>query len=66
VPLRIGPLELIIVMVIVLVIFGVGKLPEIGSAMGRSIRDFRKAQLDEEHPDVAPSGRETGGRGGHS
>jgi len=53
-------------MVIVLVIFGVGKLPEIGSAMGRSIRDFRKAQLDEEHPDVAPSGRETGGRGGHS
>ena len=40
-PSWIGPTELIIVLVIVLIIFGVGKLPEIGGAMGKAIREFR-------------------------
>ena len=39
-----GPTELIIVLVIVLIIFGVGKLPEIGGAMGKAIREFRSSQ----------------------
>ncbi len=39
---KIGPMELVIIMVIVLIIFGAGKLPEIGSSMGKAIRSFRK------------------------
>ena len=40
----IGTTELIIVLVIVLIIFGVGRLPEIGGAMGKAIREFRRSQ----------------------
>ena len=48
-PFHVGPTELIIVLVIVLVIFGVGRLPEVGGAMGKAIREFRSSQsgLDE-------------------
>ena len=45
-PFRLGPMELIIVLVIVMVIFGVGKLPQIGGAMGKAIREFRKSQTE--------------------
>ena len=38
-----GPWELIIILVIVLIIFGAGKLPEIGSGLGIGIRNFKKA-----------------------
>lgn len=47
-PLGLGPTELIIVLVIVLVVFGAGKLPEVGSALGRGIREFRSAQNEPE------------------
>jgi sec-independent protein translocase protein TatA len=39
----IGVPELIVILVIALVIFGPGKLPEIGSALGKGIKDFKKA-----------------------
>ena len=39
----IGPMELIIILVIVMIIFGVGRLTEIGSVLGRSIREFRNS-----------------------
>ena len=39
---RIGPMEILIIMVIVMIVFGVGKLPEIGGGLGRGIRDFKK------------------------
>lgn len=47
---KIGWPEALIVLVIVLVVFGAGKLPQIGGALGKSIREFRKAKdgLDEE------------------
>ncbi len=45
---HIGPTELIILLVIVLIIFGVGRLPEIGGALGRGIREFRKGTSDED------------------
>lgn len=38
-----GMPEMIIILVIVLVVFGAGKLPELSSAMGKSIRNFKKA-----------------------
>jgi sec-independent protein translocase protein TatA len=38
----IGAPELIIILIVALIIFGPGKLPEIGGALGKGIRDFRK------------------------
>ncbi len=49
-----GTTELIIVLVIVLVIFGAGKLPEVGGALGKGIRNFRRATKGEEDLDVTP------------
>ncbi len=43
-PFRLGPTELIIILVIVILVFGVGKLPEIGRNVGKAIREFRKHQ----------------------
>lgn len=45
-PFNVGPLELIIILVIALLILGPGKLPEVGSSLGKSIREFRKAASD--------------------
>ncbi|MFQ5933122.1 MAG: twin-arginine translocase TatA/TatE family subunit [Dehalococcoidia bacterium] len=47
-PFHIGPMELVIVLVIILVLFGVGRLPEIGGAMGKAIRGFRKSVASED------------------
>ena len=42
----IGFPELMIILVIIMIIFGAGKLPEIGSAFGRSIKNFKKSMKD--------------------
>lgn len=39
---NIGPLELLMILVIVLVIFGAKRVPEIGASIGRGIREFKK------------------------
>jgi len=44
----IGFPELMIILVIIMIIFGAGKLPEIGSAFGNSIRNFKKSMKDAE------------------
>jgi len=44
----IGMPELIIILVIILIIFGAGKLPEIGAGMGKAIRNFRGATTEPE------------------
>ena len=58
---RIGPMELVIVLFIILIIFGAGRLPEIGSALGKGIKEFRKGQSGQEEGEVVveakPSGR---------
>ncbi len=41
-----GPLELVIILVIALLILGPGKLPDVGAALGKSIKEFRKASAD--------------------
>ena len=41
----IGVMELVIILVIIMVIFGVGRLPEVGGALGKAIREFRKSQI---------------------
>lgn len=43
-----GPWELAIILVIVVIIFGVGKLPEIGGALGKGIKEFRTNATDAE------------------
>ncbi len=43
---NLGPTELIIILVIALLVLGPGKLPEVGTALGKSIREFRKAASD--------------------
>ena len=43
-----SPLHLIIVLVIAVLVLGPGKLPEVGTALGKSIREFRKASTDVE------------------
>ena len=43
---NIGPVELVVILVIALVVIGPGKLPEVGSALGKSIKEFRKAATD--------------------
>ncbi|PID40509.1 MAG: twin-arginine translocase TatA/TatE family subunit [Proteobacteria bacterium] len=49
----IGVPELVIILVIILIIFGVGKLPEIGGGMGKAIRNFKDASnaADAESPE---------------
>ena len=42
----IGMPELIIILVIILIIFGAGKLPEIGAGLGKGIKNFKKATKD--------------------
>jgi sec-independent protein translocase protein TatA len=39
----IGVPELLVILVVALIIFGPGRLPEVGSALGRGIRDFRRS-----------------------
>jgi sec-independent protein translocase protein TatA len=55
----IGIPELIIILVIVLVIFGANKLPEIGSGMGKAIKNFKKATNEPEEIDVTPKGKDS-------
>ena len=43
---HLGTTELIIILVVVVVVFGAGKLPEIGGALGKGLKDFRKATTD--------------------
>ena len=43
---NIGPGELILILIIALVIIGPGRLPDVGAALGKSIREFRKASTD--------------------
>lgn len=48
-----GTTELILILVIVVVLFGAGKLPEIGSGLGKAIKNFKKASNDSEI-DISP------------
>ena len=55
----IGPTEIIILLVIILIVFGAGKLPEIGSAIGKGMRSFKKEtqgpdKLDEGNSEKEP------------
>ncbi len=51
------PIHLLVILVIALIVFGPGKLPELGAGLGKSIREFKKALSDAEkeaHPPDKP------------
>ena len=50
----IGMPEMLVILVIVLIIFGAGKLPEIGGAIGKGIKNFKKSVREDEEIDVTP------------
>jgi sec-independent protein translocase protein TatA len=51
----IGMPELVVILVIILIIFGAGKLPQIGEGLGKGIRNFKKSTKDkDEEIDVTP------------
>jgi len=55
-----GPLELVIILAIVILIFGVGRLGKVGSELGRGIRNFRQAlsgQEGEDEPSESDEGQ---------
>ncbi len=49
-----GMPELIVILVIVLVVFGAGRLPEIGGALGKSIRNFKRSADGKDEIDITP------------
>ncbi len=52
------PTHLILILVIVLIIFGPGKLPEIGGSLGKSIHEFKRSFSSEDEAQAKPSGSE--------
>ena len=44
---KLGPWEIALILVIILLVFGVGKLPQVGGAIGKSLKAFRKGQSGE-------------------
>ena len=56
-PFHIGPWEIALILVIILIVFGVGKLPQVGGALGKGIRAFKKGQRgeDDEEEEVKKS-----------
>lgn len=52
-----GTTELVLILIIIFVIFGAGKLPEIGSAMGKAIKSFKKS-VNETEIDITPKEEE--------
>lgn len=59
---RIGPLEAVIILSVVLIVFGVGRLPEIGGAVGKAIREFRRETKNLEEDQAVKEQETTGSR----
>ncbi|MGE4318408.1 MAG: twin-arginine translocase TatA/TatE family subunit [Deferribacterales bacterium] len=56
-----GSQEILIILVIALVVFGAGKLPQIGDGMGKAIKNFKKAAKDaEDVVDITPKSNDQG------
>ena len=52
-PFRVGPWEIGLILMIILIVFGVGKLPQVGGAIGKGLRAFKKGQAGEDDEAVA-------------
>lgn len=47
-----GTQELLIILVLVMIIFGAGKLPQVGSSLGKGLRNFKKGMNDADDEDI--------------
>lgn len=56
-----GTTEMMIILVLVLVVFGAGKLPEIGSSLGKGLRSFKKAVNERDEIDITPKDEDKDG-----
>ena len=56
-PFRIGPWEIGLILVIILIVFGVGKLPQVSSAIGKGLRAFRQGQRGEDEEEEEPGAK---------
>ena len=52
---NLGPMELLLILLIVLVVFGAGKLPQLGRGLGEGIRNFKQAVRDGEQDATKPT-----------
>jgi sec-independent protein translocase protein TatA len=57
-----GMPELLVILVIVLIVFGAGELPEIGGAIGKGIKNFKKSIRDNDEIDVTPDSKKIGSK----
>jgi sec-independent protein translocase protein TatA len=57
-PFNLGPTELIIILVIIIVLFGAGRISKIAGEMGQGIREFRKGLSSEDKPAEKPEDKE--------
>jgi sec-independent protein translocase protein TatA len=58
-----GMPELLVILVIVVIVFGAGKLPEIGSGIGQGIKNFKKATRDADKQEKIEEKNKEGGSG---
>lgn len=56
--MRMGFGEILIVLVVVLLVFGANKIPQLGDALGKGIRNFRKSSREDDAIDVTPERRQ--------
>lgn len=51
--------EMLVILVVILLLFGSKKLPEIGSGLGRAIKNFKKATIEPDEIDITPQASRT-------
>jgi sec-independent protein translocase protein TatA len=54
-PFNLGPMEMVFVMVVLLLLFGAKRLPELGSGLGKGIREFKRTMSDVNAEITAPA-----------
>lgn len=62
----IGMQELLVILVIVVIIFGAKKLPEIGGGLGKAIRNFKRASSEPDEIDITPKSEKKNDDTSHS
>jgi sec-independent protein translocase protein TatA len=58
-PFKLGPLELVLILVIIFIIFGAGKLPQMFESIGKGIANFRKGRAGEDEVAEATTKKKT-------
>lgn len=60
----VGPTQILLILVIVLLIFGAKKLPEIGAGLGKALHNFRRATTEPDEIDVTANNKKSGANPG--